>query len=162
MRVGKIHGYSGANDLSSTLSVVPVPDNSNYTTVFKYVPTGYYYERLSTGVIRKVTCCKGNENNFVVNLSQAGVAVPTGVLITGDIVPSGVSYVGVGVYQIAFAGSPFTNPVAISIANPSPAVGFARAIVKNAQTLEIQTFDNTFAPADSILTGETLRVSVDI
>lgn len=158
MRAGKINTFPRPEDINSLLSNVPIPDNSNYTTVFKSAITGYYYERLSTGQINKITCCK-NEVSFVVNVSQVGLAPMTAVPIVTDIVPSGSAYVGVGVYNIAFAGAPFAGVVAVDIAQPSPAVGFARAIVLNPQVIQVQTFDNTFAPSDNILSGQTLRVT---
>ena len=158
MRTGKINTFPRPEDINSLLSNVPVPDNSNYTTVFKSAITGYYYERLSTGQINKITCCK-NESSFIVNISQSGVASPTAVAVVLDIVPAGTSYIGVGVYNIAFGGAPFSGNVAASIAQPSPAVGFARVIILNPQTVQVQTFNNAFAPSDNILSGETLTVT---
>lgn len=158
MRTGKINTFPRSQDIDSLLSNVPIPDNSNYTTVFKSATTGYYYERLSTGQINKITCCK-NESSFVVNISQAGILPPTAVAVVNDFTPPSSAYIGVGIYNIAFAGTPFAGVTTVEIAQPSPVVGFARAIILNPQTIQIQTFDNTFVPADGVLTGETLRVT---
>ena len=159
MRTGKINTFPRSQDIDSLLSNVPIPDNVNYTTVFKSAITGYYYERLSTGQINKITCCK-NELSFVVNVKQIGVAAPTAVLVVNDFTTPAPARVAMGIYHIAFGGAPFNVlSSTVEIQQPSPAVGFVSASVKNAQTIEILTFNNAFVASDNILGGQTLRVT---
>jgi hypothetical protein len=161
MRQGKIATFSRSQDIDDSLSNVPIPDDSTYTTVFKSAVTGYYYERLNTGEIKKITCCV-NEGSFSVNLGQLGLNPPVQISPASDFGVATAGYVGVGVYDLAFVGSPFPVGTKVSISQPSPVVGFVTASRLNAQTIRVQSFDNLFAPSDSILTGQTLSVTAVI
>jgi len=159
MRVGKIHEYAGAASINSSTSVVPIPDNANYTTVFKSSHTGYYYERLSTGQIRKITCCQ-NELNYSANIYQAGVAAPTVNELSNDFAAPVLSYVAQGIYDLSFANANFAEATtSVILGNPTPSVGFARARIQNVSTIRVRSYDSVLALADDILDGVSLIIT---
>jgi len=163
MRVGKIHSYSGANDLNPNSSNVPIPDNSNYTTVFKYVPTGVYYERLSTGAIKPITCDCVNQKEFGAVINQVGLAVPT---VFYDVInefpaPPVWQYNGVGSYSAIFPGNPLTSgKTLIDLQQPNRNFGFASVEYVSAGQLDFWTQDPAGVPSDTILKLLSLRILV--
>lgn len=159
MRVGKIHTYAGASSINSSTSIVPIPDNSNYTTVFKSSHTGYYYERLSTGQIIKITCCQ-DQLSYLGNVSQVGIIAPTLNELDNDFATANAAYVGVGIYDITFANANFAvGTTTVEIQQPPASVGFASAAIQTPSSIRIRTFDNTFVAADAILTDQALRIT---
>lgn len=163
MRVGKIHGYSGANDLNPSSSNVPIPDNSNYTTVFKYVPTGIYYERLSTGAIKPITCDCVNQLEFGAVINQVGAVPPVVFYDVIDELPAPpvFAYNGVGSYSAIFPGNPLTlGKTLLDLQQPARNFGFASVEYVSPGQIDFWTFDPLGVPSDTILKLLSLRILV--
>lgn len=164
MREGKIATFSSANDLSPSTSNVPIPDDSTFTFVFKYAPTGKYYERLSTGQIKPITCDCVNQKEFGAVINQVGAGNPptdfADVINDFPALPIW-QYNAVGHYSAIFPGNPMTpNKTLLDLQQPSRNFGFASVEYVSAGQIDVWTFDPAGVAADTILKLLSLRILV--